>query len=213
MSVLKIKNNDTFISIPTIAGARGPIGPQGPKGEPGISGTNIKVSSNEPTDTNVEVWINPTATGEIEDLQNAINNMWQVIYPIGSIYLSMNSTNPGLLFGGTWEQVEGRFLLGVGSTTDETGDTRFYDIGATGGEYSHILTESEMPNHTHDFRYGSGANSGGLVWGLPTNNIEEANTTVFKNDTYEALIMRKGGSQSHNNMPPFLAVFMWKRVS
>lgn len=75
MSVLKIKNNDTFISIPTITGAQGPIGPQGPKGEPGISGTNIRVSSDEPADTNVEVWINPTATSEITDLQNQISTL------------------------------------------------------------------------------------------------------------------------------------------
>lgn len=72
MSVLKIKNNDTFVSIPAITGAQGPIGPQGPKGEPGISGTNIKVSSSEPMDANVEVWINPNATSEVQDLQNQI---------------------------------------------------------------------------------------------------------------------------------------------
>jgi hypothetical protein len=75
MSILKIKNNDTFISIPTITGAQGPAGPQGPKGEPGISGTNIKVSNSEPTDTNVEVWINPNATSEITDLQNQITTL------------------------------------------------------------------------------------------------------------------------------------------
>ena len=72
MSILKIKNNDTFISIPTITGAQGPAGPQGPKGEPGISGTNIKVSTTEPSDSNVEVWINPTATSEVVDLKKQI---------------------------------------------------------------------------------------------------------------------------------------------
>lgn len=75
MSILKIKNNDTFISIPAITGAQGPVGPQGPKGEPGISGTNIKVSNSEPVDTNVEVWINPSATSEIQDLQNQISTL------------------------------------------------------------------------------------------------------------------------------------------
>jgi hypothetical protein len=79
MSILKIKNNDTFISIPTITGAQGPAGPQGPKGEPGISGTNIKVSTTEPSDSNVEVWINPTAASEIDDLQAQIIELQNTI--------------------------------------------------------------------------------------------------------------------------------------
>lgn len=75
MSVLKIKNNDTFISIPTITGAQGPIGPQGPKGDKGDSGkdgTNVLVSTTVPIDNEVEVWINPTATSEVADMQNNI---------------------------------------------------------------------------------------------------------------------------------------------
>lgn len=63
-----------------------------------------------------------------------------LVYPIGSIYMSVNSTSPATLFGGTWEQLEDRFLLGAGST---------YTAGASGGEASHVLTESEMPSHTH----------------------------------------------------------------
>ena len=61
-------------------------------------------------------------------------------YPVGSIYLSVNSTNPGTIFGGTWEQIKDRFLLACGST---------YSNGSTGGEAKHTLTTNEMPSHSH----------------------------------------------------------------
>ena len=63
------------------------------------------------------------------------------IYPVGSIYISANSTNPGTLFGGTWKALDqGRVLIGANST---------YKAGATGGEFTHTITTSEMPSHTH----------------------------------------------------------------
>lgn len=61
------------------------------------------------------------------------------IYPIGSIYMSVNSTNPSQIFGGTWEQIKDRFLLACGNT---------YSNGATGGEANHILTIAETPTHS-----------------------------------------------------------------
>ena len=66
-----------------------------------------------------------------------LDNVW----PVGSIYMSVNSTNPGTLFGGTWTQLQNRFLLGAGSS---------YTNGATGGEATHTLTTNEMPSHKHD---------------------------------------------------------------
>ena len=71
-----------------------------------------------------------------------VGKMSQVLnaYPVGSIYMSVNSTNPGELFGGTWKQIQGRFLLGQGSG---------YSAGAMGGEASHTLTVAEMPSHYH----------------------------------------------------------------
>lgn len=65
-----------------------------------------------------------------------LDNVW----PVGSIYMSVNSTNPGTLFGGTWQQIKDRFLLACGST---------YANGATGGEATHALTVNEMPTHKH----------------------------------------------------------------
>ena len=61
-------------------------------------------------------------------------------FPIGSIYLSVNSTSPASLFGGTWEKIKDKFLLASGDT---------YSAGATGGEATHTLTIEEMPSHSH----------------------------------------------------------------
>ena len=68
-------------------------------------------------------------------------------YPVGSIYISLNDINPSTFFGGTWTKLESRFLIGSGSATGEAGEPYNFQIGATGGEYSHKLTKSELPNY------------------------------------------------------------------
>ena len=65
-----------------------------------------------------------------------------LIYPVGSIYLSSNSTNPGTLFGGTWTQIKDRFILTAGD---------YYSNGAIGGAATVTLTVSNMPSHKHSF--------------------------------------------------------------
>ena len=73
----------------------------------------------------------------------APKNILETVYPVGAIYISVNSINPATLFGfGTWNQIEDRFLLAAGPT---------YTAGSTGGEAEHTLTELEMPAHDHDF--------------------------------------------------------------
>lgn len=122
-------------------------------------------------------------------------------FPIGSIYMSVNSTNPSAYFGGTWEQIKDTFLLACGNT---------YSNGATGGEAEHTLTTDEMPNHNHNIarKHGgtgfstpySEALSG---WGI--NGMNTGATIGCINNT--------GGGQAHNNMPPYLAVYVWKRTA
>lgn len=83
---------------------------------------------------------NGGGTSEMSDIFNAV-------YPVGSIYMSVNNVNPGLLFGGTWvEWGPGRVPVGV-DVNDEDFDT----VEQTGGEKTHMLTEAEMPEHTHAF--------------------------------------------------------------
>lgn len=118
------------------------------------------------------------------------------VYPVGSIYISVNSTNPQTLFGGTWEQLKDRFLLGAGNT---------YSNGATGGEATHTLTIDEMPSHSHNYFVDT---SSGNKSGVSISSIQYDKGDITWASTYD-----RGGSQAHNNMPPYLVVYMWKRTA
>lgn len=147
-----------------------------------------------------------------------LNNLLDNIYPVGSIFISTVNTNPSTYFGGTWERIKGRFLLAADDST--------YKLGATGGEATHKLTVDEMPSHNHmgrnyshnwnagisippgrSYAYSYGGASSGL-WAYSAGNwINESEI----NEMVET--GNRGGSQSHNNMPPYLVVYIWKRVS
>lgn len=121
------------------------------------------------------------------------------IYPIGSVFITTNTTNPGTYFGGSWERIKGRFLLGA--------DDSAYKIGTTGGEASHVLTNNEIPPHQHSLL---NQNNGGynVTW---TNYSATAQTGKgFPNNIKTDY---SGGGQAHNNMPPYLVVYIWKRIS
>lgn len=121
------------------------------------------------------------------------------VYPVGSIYMSVNSTNPKNLFGGTWEQIQGRFLFGMNSS---------YPAGSTGGEITHALTIDEMPEHKHVIYY---PNSGGPDSDANICYPEGSDTKM----TWCAEMCKTastGGGAAHNNMPPYLSVYIWKRT-
>lgn len=117
-------------------------------------------------------------------------------YPVGSIYLSVNSTHPSTLFGGTWQQIQNVFLLAAGSQ---------YIAGSTGGEAEHTLTVKEMPSHNHSATLDttdSPAFDG--RYALVETRYDSSRTYQTSNT---------GGNQPHNNMPPYLAVYMWQRTA
>ncbi len=124
------------------------------------------------------------------------------VYPVGSIYMSVNSTNPTNLFGGTWEQIQGKFLFGMNSS---------YPAGSTGGEITHKLTANEMPAHAH---YMASGNSGGDGTWNPDAGYYLVDSVTTDKTTYWAQIgmNNAGGSAAHNNMPPYLSVYIWKRT-
>ena len=128
--------------------------------------------------------------------------------PIGSVYISVNSINPSTYFGGSWEQIKDKFLLCCGNT---------YSAGSTGGEAKNKLTVSEMPSHGHDLVYGSKDSTSGLVisyYSGSYNSLSIENWAWRGSGVRQNIYARnEGGDQSHNNMPPYLAVYVWKRVS
>lgn len=127
------------------------------------------------------------------------------LYPVGAVYISVNSTSPASLFGGTWEQIKGRFLLAYG----DNGDGWNYSLGSTGGEPTHKLTVNEMPSHTHVIYRNIGTDdnnfSGHIANRVAANDTSDDNKQTVTSDA-------TGGSAAHNNLPPYLAVCMWKRV-
>lgn len=192
---------------------------------------------------------------------------FDTIYPVGTVYITLSNVNPGTLFGGTWEKIEGKFLL----SADES-----HEVGSIGGEETHVLTANEMPSHAHTFtgiasqttaynnanhthsipalsgstssdgdhahqngyNWNKKANtniqvtSGGVVvevdWGdsiwTTTNGAHTHTLTTTASTTgannvghiHEFMpygtVGTTGGSTAHNNMPPYITVYMWKRI-
>lgn len=122
-------------------------------------------------------------------------------WPIGSIYISVVNTNPSQWFGGTWQSFgSGRVLVGVDSNQSE-----FSTVEKTGGEKTHILSISEMPSHNHPIK---NANVGGGVTTYNTVKAEDKRGwagNIYTDNT--------GGGKAHNNLQPYITVYMWRRVS
>lgn len=130
-----------------------------------------------------------------------LNKTLERAYPVGSIYMSMNQTDPGTLFGGKWEQIQNTFLLAAGSS---------YAAGSTGGEATHALTVNEMPSHNHKAGHLNNSiltSPGGSQW-PPLLISPDGNIEVYNMNTSST-----GGGAAHNNMPPYLTVYMWQRVA
>lgn len=119
------------------------------------------------------------------------------LHPVGSIYQSTDSASPADLFGGTWEQVKDVFLLAAGDS---------HAAGSTGGEETHVLTAAEMANHTHGYDYTGQSDATGT----------EAIKIVSPGGTanaYTGKATSNCGGHAHNNMPPYLAVYTWRRTA
>ena len=145
-----------------------------------------------------------TTSSTIVASATAVKTVYDAIlnktYPVGAIYLSVVSTSPATLFGGTWAALPaGRMLVAQGSG---------YTAGSTGGEATHKLTKNELPSHNHgmtkDYRreFGSGGSDSGFQ-----------PATSYTSNTKPNAIGFTGGNQPHNNMPPYLVVYMWKRTA
>lgn len=130
------------------------------------------------------------------------------IYPVGSIYISTSSTfNPQTAWGGTWRKTaDGRCLIGANST---------YPLGSTGGEATHTLSNNEMPSHSHNLSdwamsWKQNGDEGEVNLGVSaTSEAWSNNRGYFKSQTSKTT----GDGQPHNNMQPYLAVYIWERTA
>lgn len=155
------------------------------------------------------------------------------IYPVGSIYMSVNSTDPGTLFGGTWVRWgNGKVPVGVNSS-----ETEFNAAEKTGGEKTHTLTAAEMPSHAHYINQNSLATSsagnhrhglkyisdnthtgaGQRIMSTGANSSatpceyagDHAHTVTFPGQNTNST----GSGAAHNNLQPYITCYMWKRTA
>lgn len=120
------------------------------------------------------------------------------LHPVGSVYQSTDSTSPAELFGGTWEQIKDRFLLAAGDS---------HAAGSTGGEETHTLIKAELPDHTHTLKYTGQSVTEGV------NAIRLYQAASYQYNAYSGGQSSDCEGQAHNNMPPYLAVYTWRRTA
>ena len=148
----------------------------------------------------------PVATKFDEILQmieQAKKDILLLAYPVGAIYVSVANIDPSTLFGGTWEQIKDTFLLAAGDR---------HDAGETGGEELVALTIAEMPKHSHvpnesTMIYNTTYGNSGL-----TDGSAMASAGYLWNNGVTTQSSEVGSGIAHNNMPPYIAVYVWKRT-
>lgn len=202
-----------------------------PKASPGLTGT--------PTAPTAAVDTNNTQIATCGFVRNAIAkyapmlDTMKKIYPVGSIYMSTVSTNPATLFGfGTWEAMPaGRVLLAQGKS--DWGTT--YEAGSSGGEATHQLTVGELPSHGHSastntanltgnansigINYDEVSASGiisknrGNDYGGTNNDHNKTGFLINASHSHTVTINNTGSNQAHNNLQPYIAVYIWKRTA
>ena len=129
-------------------------------------------------------------------------------YPIGSICMFNTNIDPNEMYGGTWVRIKGKFIFGADDDT--------YPLGSEGGEATHTLTVDEMPSHSH-YQKRYWGESGGVEA-----NKAYAHGAEFRKykahqypneSTIDEATFDTGGGQSHNNMPPYVAFYIWAKVA
>lgn len=146
-----------------------------------------------------EVAMDAEFTGDVEFSGGVTVNsktLLDWLHPVGSIYQSTDSTDPSTLFGGTWERIKDRFLLAAGDT---------FAAGKTGGEASHTLTADEIPEIKMSYQYTGQS----TVIGTDAIRLYDVNGQP---NQYTGPQSSNCGGKAHNNMPPYLVVYMWKRT-
>lgn len=165
------------------------------------------------------------------------SDLIDLVYPVGSIYMSVSDTSPSVLFGGSWEQLEDRFLLGAGTTYtagDTDGSKDAVVVSHTHIQNSHNHTQNA---HSHNAqankfveanrrpetgstkRVASSNTSGNYYWQSTDGYIDGSSvhqataSTTATNQSTIATNQSTGVSGTDKNMPPYLVVYMWQRTA
>lgn len=153
--------------------------------------TNTTISQNQSTFNTFKEETNTKFTTTKNELTELINTTLNSIYPVGSVYISLTSTNPGTYLKGTWEQfAQGRTLIGVGSGNDGE-NTQSFAVNNTGGKYKHFLTKRELAF----VDYGALLQQNGTSMGVHSHSPGES------------------GAEKISLMQPYYTVYFWKRVA
>ena len=201
--------------VPLEEGPIGPQGPQGPQGLQGIQGNPGPSNHGSLTGLSNDDHLQYIPVNASRGFSNPVSSSFPIhtdhlttmgwvmnfAYPLGSIFISVNPTNPATYLGfGTWTIFgQGRVLIGV-DPLDVGPIDPLNTSGLTGGFKQHTLTVSEMPSHTHTVPTGSSVT--GAINQLQSNSI--ADITDFISGA-------SGGGGPHQNLPPYITVYMWRR--
>lgn len=128
-------------------------------------------------------------------------------HPVGSLYISENATSPAELYGGMWERIEGRFIMGASDS---------YPAGTTGGSATHTQAKNEVAGHTHLQRLWVLGHVGNEVMGFGSEQYK-----VFK-ASESASILNAGNTGENYNpngvvpmdiLNPYYSAYIWRRVA
>lgn len=171
---------------------------------------------------------NVTVAGKVSaaSLTVAGKSLLDLVYPVGAVYMSLKSTSPATLFGGTWTAINGKFLLATDST---------HAVNTTGGSATHTLTTAQMPSHTHrvqgyvdaenvghdhsipNIRTGQSGEYGAYTetwgYGSGSRDLYTDHTDITHNHRVDITSQSTGSGTSFSLMPPYLAVYMWRRTA
>ena len=148
-----------------------------------------------------------TQINGLDTAKTTLTAVFSMIYPVGSIYINAGvSTSPATLMGfGTWSRYgEGRVLV-----SQSVSDTEFDTLGETGGSKTHTLSVSELPSHTHTHTVITGRSFSSSIGNAPV--VQGSDNTILS--TSDETTSSTGSGSAHNNLQPYIVVYMWRRTA
>ena len=180
-------------------------------------GTNKYIAFPSVASNIILVTIDPDGVPSCHNVKGDFGTIFELIYPVGAIYMSTSNVSPALMFGGTWEQIQNRFLLAAGSS---------YSAGSTGGSadaslvaHTHSVSGTAASNgaHTHGmgnvWSDGTGSSSAYMKTSKRTLTTRNTGSAGAHTHSVTGTAASNGVAATGKNMPPYLAVYVWKRTA